>query len=90
MECIHYELLTSFIVFNIQVGGVTKVVLIDCDESSMQKTLQDRAASTPDRSDDNPAAISARLHYYKYNTLPVVAHYDDMDKLYIVSILGYK
>ena len=55
---------------------------MDCDESSMQKTLQERKQ---DRSDDNTAAIAARIHHYKYSTLPVIAHYDDADKLYIVS-----
>ena len=59
--------------------------MVDCDESSMQKTLQERSQ---DRSDDNPAAIAARIHYYKYNTLPVIAHYDDADKLYIVSTIN--
>ena len=58
---------------------------MDCDESSMQKTLQERSQ---DRSDDNPAAIAARIHYYKYNTLPVIAHYDEADKLYIVSTIN--
>ena len=52
----------------------------------MYKTLQERASlEAPERRDDNADAISARLRHYKYSTLPVIAHYDDQDKLYIVS-----
>lgn len=37
------------------------------------------------RPDDNPAAIAKRLDFYKYNTLPVLKHFDDAGKLVVVS-----
>ncbi len=68
-----------------QVGGLTLAVLLDCDEGYMRKKLQERAASNP-RFDDNHAAIMNRLKLYKHNTLPVLAHYDDLGKLHVVSL----
>ena len=38
------------------------------------------------RIDDNLTAISNRIKFYKYNTLPVMKYFDDLGKLVVVSM----
>lgn len=70
--------------FNQKIGGLSIAVLLDCDEYYMQKRLTDRSAETG-RVDDNLRAIANRISFYKHNTLPILAHIDDMDKLVVVN-----
>ena len=51
----------------------------------MQKRLTDRSVATG-RVDDNQKAIANRISFYKYNTLPILAHIDEQDKLVVVRV----
>ena len=68
-----------------QVGGVNLVLLVDCEEFTLQKNLTDRASQV-DRVDDSLKAIGRRIAFFKSNALPILGHYDDLGKLQIVSV----
>ena len=50
----------------------------------MRRVMENQATSPGERDDYSTEAINNRLHYFKYNTLPVIGHYDDEGKLYVV------
>ena len=52
----------------------------------MQARLMKRGRESG-RIDDNITAISNRINFYKYNTLPVLKYYENIGKLVVVSIL---
>ncbi|XP_070176220.1 uncharacterized protein [Littorina saxatilis] len=66
------------------VGRVDAVFLLDCEEESLSKQLLDRAKQTK-RIDNNVNTVAKRIQAYKENTLPVLKHYDDMEKLFILE-----
>ena len=59
-------------------------MLFDCDEYFMKTRLLQRGKDSG-RIDDNMAAIGNRVNFYKYNTLPVMKHFEDNGKLVVVS-----
>lgn len=69
--------------FDGQVGRVDAVFLLDCEEETLSKQLLERAKDEK-RIDNNVNTIAKRIQAYKEKTLPVLKHYDDMDKLFIV------
>ena len=71
----------------VQIGGLNAVVLIDCEEFTLQKNLTDRASKV-DRVDDSLKAIGRRIAFFKNNVLPILGHFDDLGKLQIVSCVG--
>ena len=66
-----------------QIGGLDQVILIDCDETTLQNALNARTGSG--RLDDIPSAIPKRISNFKHNSLPILAYFDDLNKLSIVS-----
>ena len=69
--------------FDGQVGRVDAVFLLDCEEETLSKQLLERAKDEK-RIDNNVNTIARRIQAYKEKTLPVLKHYDDMEKLFIV------
>ncbi|KAL4219564.1 Adenylate kinase isoenzyme 5 [Mactra antiquata] len=70
--------------FNKNIGGLNFVILFDCEEYYMQMRLLKRGRDSG-RVDDNPTAISNRLNFYKYNTIPVMKYFDDAGKLVVLD-----
>lgn len=70
--------------FNKHIGGLTAAVLLDCEEQTMRRRLAARAKDTP-RDDDAEPALANRIKVYKYNTLPILGHIDDIGKLVVVN-----
>lgn len=58
--------------------------MIDCDEYYCTQRLL-RRGKEKGKIDDNLAAISNRISFYKENTLPVCKYFDDLGKLVVVS-----
>ncbi|KAH3798939.1 hypothetical protein DPMN_152543 [Dreissena polymorpha] len=71
--------------FNKEIGGLNFVMLFDCEEYYMQNRLLKRGRDSG-RIDDNATAIANRLNFYKYNTLPIMKHYEDEGKLVLRNI----
>ncbi|XP_046330687.2 uncharacterized protein LOC124114162 [Haliotis rufescens] len=69
--------------FNKHVGGLSFVVLLDCEEYYLQERLINRGADSG-RPDDNLGAIGKRISFFKDNTLPVLKYFDDQGKLVVV------
>ena len=59
-------------------------MLIDCDEYYCTQRLLKRGQEKG-KIDDNLAAISKRISFFKENTLPVCKYFDDLGKLAVVS-----
>ena len=59
--------------------------LLDCEEETLSKQLLERAKDEK-RIDNNVNTVAKRIQAYKEKTLPVLKHYDDMDKLFIVRL----
>lgn len=78
-----------FIIFYQQVGRVDAVFLLDCEEETLSKQLLERAKDEK-RIDNNVNTIAKRIQAYKEKTLPVLKHYDDMEKLFIVSFVLFQ
>ena len=53
------------------------MILLDSEHDFMEKQLLNKGVEAKD--------IERRIAYYKYNTLPIIAHYDDLRKLIVVS-----
>ncbi|XP_052220211.1 adenylate kinase isoenzyme 5-like isoform X2 [Dreissena polymorpha] len=70
--------------FNKEIGGLNFVMLFDCEEYYMQNRLLKRGRDSG-RIDDNATAIANRLNFYKYNTLPIMKHYEDEGKLVLLD-----
>ena len=65
------------------VGGITKVFVVDCEESTLKENLA-QESRTSDREDNGVDTIENRMAYFKDYTLPVIGHYDDQGQLFIV------
>jgi hypothetical protein len=59
--------------FVIQLGGIDQVIVLDCEE---------------DYAKQNAGSKISELDSYKNNTLPALAHFEDINKLEYVSING--
>ena len=59
------------------------VFLLDCEEQTLSKQLLKRAEGSG-RVDNNVNTIAKRILAFKEKTLPVLKHYDDKEKLFIV------
>ncbi|KAK7474074.1 hypothetical protein BaRGS_00034680, partial [Batillaria attramentaria] len=66
------------------VGRVDAVFLLDCEEETLSQQLLERGKDTG-RVDNNVNTIAKRIQAYKDKTLPVLKHYDDMEKLFILE-----
>ncbi|KAL3872034.1 hypothetical protein ACJMK2_040003 [Sinanodonta woodiana] len=66
------------------VGRVDFVFLLDCDEYYCTQRLLSRGNKNG-HLEDNLAAISRRISFFKNNTLPVIKHYDDMGKVVVLD-----
>ncbi|CAH8522109.1 unnamed protein product [Heterobilharzia americana] len=71
--------------FNQHIGGVDLAILLDCVESSLQERLHQRYTRL-NRVEDQDSVAVQRVLFFKYCTLPVVRHYDELRKL--VTIPG--
>lgn len=58
---------------------VTCVLVLDCPEEVMEQRLLQRG-QTSGRSDDNTAAIKKRFATHAKETVPIIAHYDQLGK----------
>ncbi|XP_041368215.1 adenylate kinase isoenzyme 5-like isoform X2 [Gigantopelta aegis] len=70
--------------FNKHIGGVSFVILLDCEEYYLKQRLVDRSAQSG-RIDDNDAAIAKRLSLFSEHTLPILKHYDDQEQLVVIA-----
>ncbi|CAH1785749.1 unnamed protein product, partial [Owenia fusiformis] len=70
--------------YNKKVGKVDLVFVLDCEESNLQRRLLDRHESSG-RIDDSMNAVSAKLHHFKTNTLPLAKYYDDSGYLVVLE-----
>lgn len=66
------------------VGRVDAVFLLDCEEETLSKHLLERSKKSG-RLDNNVNTIAKRIQAYKDKTLPVLKHYDDLEKLFILE-----
>ena len=57
--------------FNKQVGGLSRLVIVDCGEEYMKTHMT--------------AGQEAELEHYRMNTLPVLGYYDDLHKVTVVG-----
>ncbi|XP_062593112.1 adenylate kinase isoenzyme 5-like [Saccostrea cucullata] len=70
--------------FEKEIGRLDLAMLIDCDEYYCTQRLLKRGAEKG-KIDDNLAAISKRISFFKENTLPVCKYFDDLGKLVVVD-----
>jgi len=61
-------------------ADVAFVLFFDCPDEVMQNRLLKRG-ETSGRSDDNIASIKKRLQTFAQQTLPIIQHYEKLDKL---------
>ncbi|KAA3672883.1 adenylate kinase [Paragonimus westermani] len=71
--------------FNQHIGGADLAILLDCEESTLQKRLLKRYARLSRTEDEETVALH-RIIFFKHCTLPVVRHYDERSIL--VTIPG--
>ncbi|KAF8569626.1 hypothetical protein P879_06102 [Paragonimus westermani] len=71
--------------FNQHIGGADLVILLDCEESTLQKRLLKRYARLSRTEDEETMALH-RIIFFKHCTLPVIRHYDERSIL--VTIPG--
>jgi hypothetical protein len=64
---------------------VDAVFLLDCEEETLSEQLLKRAKDDK-RIHDNVNTVAKRINAFKEKTLPVLKHYDDQEKLFIVSV----
>nr|XP_022325280.1 adenylate kinase isoenzyme 5-like isoform X1 [Crassostrea virginica] len=70
--------------FEKEIGRLDLAMLIDCDEYYCTQRLLKRGQEKG-KIDDNLAAISKRISFFKENTLPVCKYFDDLGKLAVVD-----
>lgn len=70
--------------FEKEIGRLDLAILIDCDEYYCTQRLL-RRGKEKGKIDDNLAAISNRISFFKENTLPVCKYFDDLGKLVVVD-----
>mmetsp|Transcript_34010 Transcript_34010/g.55194 ORF Transcript_34010/g.55194 Transcript_34010/m.55194 type:complete len:341 (-) Transcript_34010:306-1328(-) len=68
-------------------ADVVGVIFLDCPEDEMEKRILLRA-QTEGRNDDNIQTIKKRFHTYEADTMPVIDHYRQEEKLFTVSACG--
>lgn len=61
-----------------QVGGLTAIILLDCDEQYMQQKGRESGADS--------GLVAKRVSEYKHHVLPVLGYLDDVGKLEIVLV----
>ncbi|KAF7232519.1 hypothetical protein EG68_08762 [Paragonimus skrjabini miyazakii] len=71
--------------FNQHVGGADLAILLDCEESTLQKRLLKRYTRLSRTEDEETVALH-RILFFKHCTLPVIRHYDERSTL--VTIPG--
>ncbi|KAK2151184.1 hypothetical protein LSH36_373g02088 [Paralvinella palmiformis] len=62
---------------NTQIGGINAVVLLDTERDFMEQQLRNRGLKQDE--------IDRKIAYFKYNTLPIVAYFDDLQRLIVVN-----
>ena len=67
-----------------QVCECTAVLMFECTEEVMVERLQERG-QTSGRVDDNEDTIRKRFRTFQQSTLPVIEHYQQLDKVKKVS-----
>jgi len=60
------------------VGGLTAVILLDCDEQYMKEKGQEAG--------HDAGVLTKKITLYKHNVLPVLGYLDDVGKLDIVLV----
>ncbi|GFN77641.1 adenylate kinase isoenzyme 5, partial [Plakobranchus ocellatus] len=70
--------------FQSSISRVDAVFLLDCEEDKLTTAVLERGKLTG-RLDDAPSALARRMANFKDKTLPVLKHFDDAGKLYIVD-----
>lgn len=70
--------------FEKEIGRLDLAILIDCEEYYCTQRLLKRGKEKG-KIDDNLAAISNRISFFKENTLPVCKYFDDLGKLVVVD-----
>ena len=73
---------------SMQVCDCTAVLMFDCTEEVMVERLLERG-KTSGRVDDNENTIRKRFHTFQEATLPVIEHYQQMDKVKNVNSSTY-
>uniref|UniRef100_A0A183BAC1 Adenylate kinase n=1 Tax=Echinostoma caproni TaxID=27848 RepID=A0A183BAC1_9TREM len=71
--------------FNQHIGGADLAILLDCEESTLQKRLLSRYTRLGRMEDEDMVSLQ-RILFFKHCTLPVVRHYDERSIL--VTIPG--
>ena len=66
-----------------QVCDCTAVLMFDCPEEVMVERLLERG-KTSGRVDDNEETIRKRFHTFQQATLPVIEHYQQLNKVKLV------
>nr|VZI24397.1 unnamed protein product [Spirometra erinaceieuropaei] len=74
---------SQIITFNQNIGGADLIVLLDCEESTLNQRLSKRGARIR-RVEDEGHIINQRINFFKQVTLPVVRYFDELGKLVIV------
>jgi len=68
-------------------ADVVGVIFLDCPEDEMEKRILKRA-ETEGRNDDNLHTIKKRFHTYVADTMPVIEHYRNENKLFTIPADG--
>ncbi|KAF5397469.1 hypothetical protein PHET_08661 [Paragonimus heterotremus] len=68
-----------------KIGGADLAILLDCEESTLQKRLLKRYTRLSRTEDEETVALH-RILFFKHCTLPVIRHYDERSTL--VTIPG--
>jgi len=68
-------------------ADVVGVLLLECREEEMEKRILKRA-ETEGRNDDNLSTIKKRFHTYEADTMPVINHYREEQKLFSIQAEG--
>ncbi|KAL8598216.1 hypothetical protein ACOMHN_043287 [Nucella lapillus] len=68
------------------VGRVDVVFLVDCEEDTLTRQLQERGGQKHSKKSESSASNAAkRIQDFREKTLPVLKYYDDMEKLFILD-----
>lgn len=59
-------------------------VCFDCSEEVMEQRLLKRG-ETSGRSDDNIESIRKRFNVFKTETMPIIQHFKELDKLFLLN-----
>ncbi|KAL8558593.1 hypothetical protein ACOMHN_046311 [Nucella lapillus] len=70
--------------FDNLVGRLDGVFLVDCEQELLSQKLLARAKETG-RMDNNVNTIAKRIQFFRDKTLPVLKHFEDMEKLFVLE-----